>query len=425
MRKPNTWLVMLVTSVLCAVSIAADNVRLQIDLEQALIRTMETNPELVAQGYELQVGEGLLQQAGLASNPTLQVELEDVLGTGDFNTFGGAQTTISIGWLLEQRRIQRRKDVAQANLALLENEQEIARVDKAAETARRYLVCLLQQARQANLSQSVHLAKDTVNAVQKRVSASKAPAAELARAQADLARKQLLLEDAEHELQTAYRYLAAQWGETEPQFTQVSGDLHSLPVVESYQSLIDRLDNNPEYARLASQQGLSESELALAKELGKPQWEMSAGIRRFEADDDQAFVFGISVPLTFKNRNQGQIAATHAKLMQIEAHRKVLDTQLKTRLFALYQELQHSHHRASALRDVIIPSYQRALDDTRQAYQRGRYSYLEWQGVQADLIQANQDLVETIGNAHRYVIEIERLTGEQIVQVAEQFRERS
>lgn len=296
-------------------------------------------------------------------------------------------------------------------------------MEKATETARRYLVCLLQQARKDNLAVSVDLAADTVNAVQKRVAASKAPAAELARAQADLARKQLLLDDADHELKTTYRYLAAQWGETVPEFTQVSGDLLSLPVVESYESLIGRLDNNPEYARLASQQGLSESELALAKELAKPQWEVSAGVRRFEAEDDYAFVFGLSVPLMLKNRNQGQIAATNAKLMQIAANRKVLDTQLKTRLFALYQELQHSHHRATALQDVIIPNYQQALEDTRQAYRRGRYSYLEWQGVQSDLIQANQDLVETIGNAHRYVIEIERLTGESIVQIQGQVRE--
>ena len=69
-----------------------------------------------------------------------------------------------------------------------------------------------------------------------------------------------------------------------------------------------------------------------------------------------------------------------------------------------------------ALRTAVIPPLEQALTDTRRAYELGRYSYLEWRSVQAELLDAQETLLETSIDAHRYVIEIERLTGAQVTQ---------
>ena len=143
------------------------------------------------------------------------------------------------------------------------------RVDKAAETARQFLACLTNQARLVNSKQAVELANDIINAVQLRVAAGKAPRAELARAKASLALKQLELGDVKHDLMSSYRRLAAQWGETDPQFKQVVGNLLKLPETDSFETLKDRLDQNSEFTRLLSQRRLNETELHLAKALSK------------------------------------------------------------------------------------------------------------------------------------------------------------
>jgi cobalt-zinc-cadmium efflux system outer membrane protein len=417
-----------VLSLLFSSSISAESLLLvdehSISLNQAIAKTIEQNPELISFGYQIQVEQGLLKQAGMFSNPDLNVEIEDILGSGDFDGIDSAQTTISIGWALEQGVRKHKVDVARANVSLISNESEIMRVDKAAETAELYLACLTNQTRIINSRQAVELAKEIINAVQVRVTASKAPHAELARAKANLALKQLDLGDVEHDLMTSYRYLSAQWGEVVPQFKQVIGDIFQLPEIDSFEALKERLNQNSEYTRLLSQRRLNETELLLAKELSKPQWRVSAGVRRFESEDDQALVLGFTLPLTLRNRNQGQIAASNARLSKIDADTKAVNVKANAQLFALYTELQHSIHRATALNNVVIPSITQAVNDSHKAYERGRYSYLEWQVVQSELLDANKELIEATSNAHLFVIEIERLTGEKIATLSKTLREK-
>ena len=58
-----------------------------------------------------------------------------------------------------------------------------------------------------------------------------------------------------------------------------------------------------------------------------------------------------------------------------------------------------------------MPQLEQALEDTRRAFELGRYSYLEWRAVQGELLEANESLLENSIDAHGIAIEIERLTG--------------
>jgi cobalt-zinc-cadmium efflux system outer membrane protein len=267
-------------------------------------------------------------------------------------------------------------------------------------------------------NEAVQLAQETVNAIQKRVKAGKSPQADLSRAQAELARMKLNQEDIEHELLSASRRLAAQWGETEPGFTRVSGNLLTLPNTESFATLKTRIDQNPDFARFLSKQRLGEAELRLAEAQRKPNWRVSAGVRRLEFFNDEALVANITIPLALRNKNQGSIAEARSSLAQTEADAIAARIRIETSLFVIYQELQHSLHRAKAFRNEVIPRIEQAMEDTRSAYERGRYSYLEWRTAQEDLLAARSALVGASVDAHLNVIEIERLTGVHITQLA-------
>ena len=69
------------------------------------------------------------------------------------------------------------------------------------------------------------------------------------------------------------------------------------------------------------------------------------------------------------------------------------------------------------MREEVIPNINQAVDDSKRAYERGIYSFLEWQIVQKELLAANAELVDAMTSAHLHVIEIERLTGEKITQL--------
>jgi cobalt-zinc-cadmium efflux system outer membrane protein len=120
------------------------------------------------------------------------------------------------------------------------------------------------------------------------------------------------------------------------------------------------------------------------------------------------------VPLTFKNRNQGTIAAANARLARIDADQRLTSIRLNTQLYELYEELQHSLHRTETYQNIIIPAVSQAAQDSQVAYERGRYSYQEWQAAQSELLNAKEEYLEAMINAHIYVIEIERVTGVQV-----------
>jgi len=398
----------------CLVATVSFANQTDINFNQAILKTLENNPELISFGYQVQAQQGLLEQATLSPNPELSVEFENFLGTGDFNGIDALETTISIGWILERRVRKQRISVAQAGVSYANTQAKIAQIDAASETARRYVECLSNQERLRLAYEIVELAENNLAAIQKRVSVSKVPAAELARAKADLAVKKLAYEDVQHEISISYRKLSAQWGETSPDFNYVQGSLYALPKPDSFESLLNRIEQNPEFDRLLSQRRMNEAELQLAEAMGKPQWKISTGIRRFEEQDDHAFVVDLTVPLTFKNRNQGTIAAANARLARIDADQRLTSIRLNTQLYELYEELQHSLHRTETYQNIIIPAVSQAAQDSQVAYERGRYSYQEWQAAQSELLNAKEEYLEAMINAHIYVIEIERVTGVQV-----------
>jgi cobalt-zinc-cadmium efflux system outer membrane protein len=63
-------------------------------LSAALERALEQNPGLIAQGYSARAAEGLIEQAGLRPNPTLDVSVENVLGTGRVQGVRSLETTV-------------------------------------------------------------------------------------------------------------------------------------------------------------------------------------------------------------------------------------------------------------------------------------------------------------------------------------------
>lgn len=384
---------------------------LSINLQSAINKTFEHNPDLYAFSYALSAQQGRQLQASMAASPELSFVIEDALGTKDLKGFESSQATLGIAWVLEGDIRQAHTNVARAGASSLSTEAAAMRLDVAAETARLYILSLANQARLRNAIETVELAEEIISAVRKRVAAGKAPNAELARAQAELTHRQLEKEDIQHEQRKVIHLLAAQWGETEPDFSHVEGNIFSLPTIPNITTLKAQIEHSPDFSRLAAERYLLQARLDLAESQGKPAWRVNLGIRHYASTNDQALVAGFNLPIGKRSRNTGNIVAARESLAQTQAQQSALKVRFETMLFVISEELQHSLHRITAYHDQIIPLLVKALEETRRAYKLGRYSYLEWRSVQVDLLGARSALVEASIDAHLKVIEIERLTG--------------
>ena len=259
-------------SVLLSISCAAVGAE-EIDFRTAIDRTLQENPELIAFGYQLDAQRGRQLQASIAPSPELTVVVENFGVIGSKANVDGTEVTISLAWVLERGKRESRIRASNAGLSLIQVDAEIKRLDVAAKTARLFLNCRAIQAQLGQMNEAVSLVEKTASAIQRRVSAGRAPDADLARAEAELSRMQLERGDLEHELETAIRRLSAQWGVTQPGFKRVTGKILNLTEPESYPVLLSRIDQNPSLQRYMTERRLRESELRLAQANAKPDWQ--------------------------------------------------------------------------------------------------------------------------------------------------------
>ena len=180
-------------------------------LQDAVSRTLHSSPDLKAFGYELTAQDGRTRQAGASPNPELVIDVEDAFGTGSRSGVSAVQATLSLRQVLERGALLQRVAVAREGRNLLDAELAEKRLDAASEAARRFIRVLSDQARLQLTHEAAALAEKTVEAARLRVRAAKVPEAELARAEATLARVRLDHEDVEHELLTSRGLIKTKW----------------------------------------------------------------------------------------------------------------------------------------------------------------------------------------------------------------------
>lgn len=383
----------------------------ELTLARAVDSALRSNPDLLASAYELSAAQARLIQAGLRLNPEVSVELENFAGTGVTRGVDELETTLSLSQVVElggKRGL--RRSLAEADIDFVTIEQRARELDLLAEVTRRFIDVVAAQERVRFAQEATALAQTTLDAIGARVEAGRSPEAERSRARISLVRAQIEQRQAESELRSARYSLAANWGSPEPVFTQARANLFDLRAVDSFQSLMERLEGSPDFLRFASETRLRESELRLAQAQARPNLSFSLGVRRLEGSDDAALVAGFSMPLPFFDRNQGTIREAQVRVTQTSAMRDAALIRARAGLLSLYQELTAARSRVETLRDEALPQAQQALDQTRSGYERGRFSFLELVTVQEELLGLRAATIDAAADYHRMLAEIERLT---------------
>ena len=383
----------------------------ELTLSQAIERSLTQHPQIKAQAYRTQSAQAQVRQAEVRRGTEIQLEVEDVLGSGIYEGADSAQATLSLSWALEGKQVESRADVAEGKQSVAAIEQDLLRYDVAARTAQAFLTALAYQERLALAKLASDNASSSLDELSRRSRAGRASRVDVLRAEVELERRKLDVEDLDHELLVARQHLAAQWGEANDADFALLGELQTSQQLVSLQDLEKQLQESPRVTRFLTQARVNESEMAMAKADALSRWRFSAGVRRYEATDDFGVVAGVAIPLGNQRRNQARVSELEAEQALNEAMAISEESRLQARLFELYQALQHSRHQADALREEMIPRLQQAVGAANEAYSLGRFSYLEWISVKQELLDARLALINTQLASHVNLTEIERLTG--------------
>ena len=116
--------------------IAASNAQDNLSLPAALDTALGTHPEIQAMRSQIDRARGARRQAGLAPNPQLILQTENIRRSTSSNPFSFSQQTDNFVYLQQQfepgTKRTRRVDAAQAAMAVLEQDLESARLGIAA-----------------------------------------------------------------------------------------------------------------------------------------------------------------------------------------------------------------------------------------------------------------------------------------------------
>jgi cobalt-zinc-cadmium efflux system outer membrane protein len=380
---------------LTAVGASAQEAPPPLSLGAVLQRAAEQNPTLAAQGYAERAAEALIEQANLRPNPTLDVSLENFAGTGAVQGVRGIETTVQASQTLE-RGGKREKRVALAGREreTAAKEFRVRRAEVLAASATAYIEVLAAQQRLALAAEPLRLARETIAAVESRVTAGAASPAESARARAALAASLADHARANASLLSARAALAATWGGEPTEVTTVAGTLRIPSSLPSQETFVAKLASNP---RLELQQTVIASRRA-ALDLEQAQAvqdvNVGGGVRFLREGSDAAFVAGVSMPLPFRNKNQGNIRAARETLAGAEQGVRAVEVELRTALTSAWQELTASHTAAQNLRGEALPATEEAFGAVRHAYEQGQLPLIDVLDAQRALVALRKELLD-------------------------------
>lgn len=380
-------------------------------MQQALRLSLQQNPQLTGYQFRRAALDGELTRAGLRPETRIQLEAENLAGTGAYSGMDTAEFTLSFSSQIELGdQIDTRIKAVTARQQQLASEQRVAVLDLVSAVNYRF-VALLAAQEQVQLEQEAQqLAQQLVDSLVKRVQAGSTPQAELMRARAAQARTGIALEQARQQAQQQALQLSAYWADPSPDFTRASGDLFALTNFKSREEWQVSLAHNPDLALLGDATRLRAAELRKAEAEGKMSLGWNAGVRQLQETSDTALVLGLSMPLASGKRASGAIQAARAEQDAAEFAEDSAKLQLEARLNQTFSAHQQAFREVQSLREQILPLMQEASRATASAFEQGRYSSLELAMAQRELLEARAELISAALRAHQTRIELERLT---------------
>ncbi len=386
-----------------------------LSFQQAIVMTLKHNPELATYAWTIRSKEIDQIEAGLLPNPEAEIELENFAGSGDIGTFRSAETTIALSQVIElgDKRMKRRQ-LASTDRDLARWDYEIKRVDLLSQTAVAFADVLGEQEKLTIANEINELADEIYLTVKKRVDAGKVSPLEEIKARVELSRARLSQMNAERQLAISKQQLVAGWGGTEITFNRVLGDFYNIPPLPDLSLIVNKLNNNPDIARWATEVSRHQSAINLARADTIPDISVSAGLRHLNETDDVAAVASISIPLFIFNNKQTGFQRSEVELSRASKEQVVTETRLRSALLVAYHRLDILYQEVTTLKNEILPGAEEAFNAATKIYRLGKLDLLSLLDAQRTYFETRQQYVDALTEYHRVVVAIERLIGSSL-----------
>jgi len=129
----------------------------------------------------------------------------------------------------------------------------------------------------------------------------------------------------------------------------------------------------PSVREHASESAIAQTDLAIAESNRRPNWSWELSYSQRGSTYSNMVSFGVNIPLTFNlaNRQDREIAAKQAQLVQAQASHEDLLRETRTSFAVTYAEWQSLVERRRRLSEALLPVARQRIDLSIAAYRAG------------------------------------------------------
>lgn len=397
---------MFLAALTVSVSIFGKEKHNELLFKEALFAAYRNNPSLQSQIQMAEIAKGAFIQSKQYPNPSIMLEGENIGGSGSFNGFESAETTLSITQPIPlggKLRYRQKATYAEYLAMLASINRKRAELYILVGTA--YINALYAEKWHIVTKKLTSLNQKIVRDVKKRKVSG-------ASSDMDLKLAEIALGEAEIQQSRAYRNIK----KTRTSLARFLGDFElekkaltdkGLPHQSTTWSKIKELLNKSVF--------LNEKKLQLQAKRAKitsvkkdvwPTMSVQLGGRHFSDDSENALVLSVSTPIPLFNRNQGKIFSAEAEYTRILKDLNTLRLELNQKLYAHYLDAQQNAEESKKVAQSLLPFAKKAAHLAENGYQKGLYSYIELSNAMRTLFQEEKHYQEAHARLDKAVINI-------------------
>lgn len=389
-----------------ALSMAAPAYAEPLTIQQAIERAIAAAPAIRANEAGIEAARAGRVQAGLRPNPSITLEAENFIGTGNSNVLEQAEITASYNHTLERGgKRAARMALADSDIAVARAAVAVTRLELAAQVQRAFLDVLLA-------NEGVRIAEDTLviarglqSEAARRVRSAKDPLFVGTAADARIANARVDLDQAKRRQDAARALLASFWGgsgddvEVSGDLLAVAGAIGTAPLAGADAALADA-----EIAR-------ADRQVAYERTRAVQDYTLSGGTRFLRGTNDIAVVGSVTIPIGRFDRNQGNIARAQAEKQRLEFTTEAARLERLRTLAGLRRDADAAMARATAIRTEVYPRVTRVMAQVQAGYARGGFSFRDMQDAADGIFAAQADYLDALASLRAALAQIDRLTG--------------
>ncbi|MBM4054399.1 MAG: TolC family protein [Planctomycetes bacterium] len=383
-------------------------------IEDAVTIAITNNPIILSKKHTAEAAQGKIKQAKLIPNPEITLFTEEM--PTEKIGLHQSQNMVSLSQKLEiggKRGL--RTDVAKKEKNILNLETQTAILNITAQTKKAFFDLLTAQDELNLAKKNVEIVMKSKNLSDKKFKAGEISKLGVLKAEVELSNAKTNVVEAERNMFDATKRLQTVMGTTGmplQKLVPVSATGAPPLKLEKLEELL--LKNYPALQAQKNVVTLSLLKVKEAKRKNIPDVDVSLGYKRLSVTDDDTIQAGISLPLPFFNRNQGNIIEAEKLSHKAKDDEAAVRHELLLQLDNAYSLYASTRELVRSFIDAIVPQAEESLKMSKQGYEHGEYDFLEVLDAQRTLINANASYLKALNNLFTSMTEIERLVGVKI-----------